>query len=131
MMMPTLSTTFYFAAATGIISAYIGYRRDRNPALWFLVGFFFGMFGMLSLFLLPKWKKKEVAPANKTAPQSFLFGPIDKFWYYLDANHTQVGPMSHQALTKEWQKGAITTETFIWHEDLTEWQRLKEIVKTF
>lgn len=128
MMWPSFTTTLLFSAATGLLSAFLAHRRGNNPYLWFAVGFCFGMLGALCLFFAPK--KKKFTPPPAPIPQPYLSGPLDKFWYYLDPSHTQVGPMSHTAISKEWQEGKIPTSTLVWHEELAEWQPLADLVKT-
>ncbi len=132
MVMPDLTTTVYFAAATGLISAYMATKRNRNPYIWFGVGFFFGMLGAIALFFAPKVVKPEEKVALspvKREPQPYLFGPIAKFWYYVEGGN-QVGPMSYEAISKEWKMGKLPKETLVWHEDLVEWKQIEELVKT-
>lgn len=111
----------------GIISAYISWKRGKNPYLWFAIGFMFGLVGFFAVFFLEKNKK----PA-KELPKEPVFtiqGPTNKFWYYLDPSHQQNGPLSKDALTAAWKEGKVNLSTFIWHEELSEWKPFKEILK--
>lgn len=125
-----LHLSLFAGLLTGCLGAYLAYRQDRNPYGWFFIGFFFGLWGALAVCLVPK-KKAPVAMAEvPPPPPSILRGPADKFWYYLDGSHQQVGPMSHHALTTEWRQGKISLTTYVWHEELPEWKLLKEFAPT-
>jgi hypothetical protein len=120
-----ITTTLLFSTATGLISAYLAHRREKNPYVWFLIGFFFGMLGMLFLFFAPK---KEQA-SKPSAPQPYIFGPADKFWYYLDPEQKQIGPMSHQALSDIWKEAKIHHDTLVWNEEMSDWKPLKDLLR--
>ncbi|MBX7066907.1 MAG: DUF4339 domain-containing protein [Parachlamydiales bacterium] len=114
------------AAVIGTISAYLAFKRGKNPYLWFFIGFLFGIFGIFAIFFTSS--KKAPAPA----PQQPVFridGPSDKLWYYLDPSHAQQGPMSFDALNSAWKSGKIGLSTYVWHEELTDWKPLKETLK--
>ena len=128
MITPNLPATFIFASVTGLISAYLAIRQGRRPVIWFFVGFFFGMLGTLTMFFAPKSKlRQNELPAQTIQP--YLFGPIDKFWYYADEKNTLIGPISHDAITAVWKSGKINGDTFTWHEELTDWKKLRELIR--
>ncbi len=111
----------------GIISAYLSWKRGKNPYLWFTIGFMFGLVGVFAVFFLGKNKTP-----TKELPKEPVFtiqGPTNKFWYYLDPSHQQKGPLSKDALTAAWKEGKVDLSTFIWHEELSEWKPFKEILK--
>ncbi len=115
------------AVIIGSISAYLAHKRGRNPYLWFILGFLFGIFGIFAIFFTSP-KKKEPLPQKKV-PVYSIHGPKDKFWYYLDSSHQQQGPMSHDALTIAWKNGKIDPSTYVWHEEMTDWKPLKETIQ--
>lgn len=120
--------TFISAFAFGFIAAYLAYKRKRNPYLWFFIGFFFGVFGLLGIFFSPlKRKIKLTTATQKEKPIPVLPGPFNKFWYYLDPTHQQVGPMSHGAITKALYQGEISESTFVWNEDMSEWKKIVDL----
>lgn len=130
--MPDLQTTILIKIATGLITAYLAIRRGRRPVFWFFIGFFFDLLGLIAFFFVPTPKKKLIPvplTGTKTVPEPYLFGPADKFWYYLDESREQVGPMSHSGITNAWKGGKLSPATFIWHEDLPEWKPLEELVR--
>ena len=116
------------AAFMGVVSAYLAAKRGKNPYLWFVLGFSFGIFGIFAIFFASMSKK-----AQKPLPRQPVYqldGPSDKFWYYLDPSHTQQGPMSRDALLTAWRAGKVNLSTLIWHEELTDWKPLQESLKT-
>ncbi|MDE3045192.1 MAG: DUF4339 domain-containing protein [Verrucomicrobiota bacterium] len=133
MFWPDLTTAVLASTAVGLLSAYIAHRRGRNPLGWFAIGFFFGLLGILAIFFAPpsrKEKEKEMpSQPIKPVPKPYLFGPINKFWYYLDPSHQQVGPMSYEAVSNAWKEGKISPKTFVWNEDLEEWKPLQDLIR--
>ncbi len=111
----------------GSISAYFAKRQGRSVWKWFFIGAFLGIFGVAFLFFLPKRKKKketvlEVKPEPVIQPE--------KFWYYLDADNKNCGPMSRKALEEALKTGKISQETYVWNEDLADWVLYKEITSS-
>ncbi|EKE09273.1 MAG: hypothetical protein ACD_16C00199G0003 [uncultured bacterium] len=118
------------AAVMGCISAFLAYKRDRSPYLWFALGFLFGIFGIFAIFFFTTKKKQQLPNLPTKEPMLIIEGPTDKFWYYLDLTHKQKGPMSHQALTKAFKEGVVGPSTYIWNEEMPEWKLLKDALKT-
>lgn len=115
----------------GMIAGYLAFQRKRNPYLWFFFGFVFGIIAIFALIFSPKKKKaRRRGPAikRKEPPLSVLEGPIDKFWFYLDPTHKQIGPVSHSAIAKALHLGQISKSTYVWHENLSEWKKLEELI---
>lgn len=52
----------------------------------------------------------------------------EAFWYYLDSDHTQQGPMSFDGLTRAFREGKIFPTTYVWNETLENWQHLKDFL---
>ncbi len=110
--------------------------RGRNPYLWFGIGLLFGIFGLITLFLLPPVRHKLAVVAS-AAPKTLKTPPLEalhethagKLWYYLDLQNTQYGPMSLNALGNAWLEGKVNLTTYVWHEDLTEWRPLADVLK--
>lgn len=116
------------STVAGFISAYLAHRRGKNPIIWFLVGCLFGLFGIFAfLFFTPKKRQTQSSPVVEAQP--YLFGPSDKFWYYLDAANTQVGPMSYDGLSNGWKQGKIPVNSLVWHEELTDWTPLQDLIR--
>ena len=126
MHIPITPLMFVSATVMGSISAFLAYKRKRNPYLWFALGFFFGIFGIFAIFFFGPKKKPAPLDLSPLEPPLSISGPTDKFWYYLDPAHEQQGPMSHDALTKAFKEGVIGPATYVWHEEMPEWKPLKE-----
>jgi hypothetical protein len=122
--------TLAFSCCSGFLSAYLAFRRGRDPYVWFFIGVFFGFLGILALFFAPsKQRRKKNLPVEMPTFEEIIIGPSDKFWYYLDAAHKQKGPMSFSALNKAWKQGTITTQTFVWQEEFSDWKPLQECIQ--
>lgn len=129
MILPLSPLMIVSAVGIGVVSAFLAYKRGRNPYTWFAIGFLFGIFGIFAIFFTSaKAKTAAIAPQ----PESVLsiHGPADKFWYYLDLLNQSQGPMSRDAITAAWKEGKVNGSTFVWHEEMSGWQPLKEILKS-
>ncbi|MBS0605220.1 MAG: DUF4339 domain-containing protein [Verrucomicrobia bacterium] len=110
-------------------------RRGRNPMIWFAAGALFGIFALITLFILPvrKAAAKQVpeGPTVSKAPTLALLSPMhaEKFWYFLDDQKKQFGPMSFDALTKARLEGTVGEQTFVWNEEMENWQRFKDVIQ--
>jgi hypothetical protein len=121
----------------GAISAYLAKMRGKNPYLWFGLGMLFGLFGVLFLVFSPKTKKSNLSPQTQQAKYQGETIDIDPpydpklnqfLWYFLDKDNGQHGPMSFDALHKEYRGFTVTGETFVWNETLANWQPLKNFL---
>lgn len=110
----------------GMISGYLAYRKKKNPYKWFLIGFCFGLIG-IAFFLIPQKQRKGAAPLKQESMVS-IQGPSDKLWFYLDSTLQQVGPVSYSSISKAFSQKIISQETYVWHENLTEWKKLGEFI---
>lgn len=129
MHLPMTPLMIVSAIAIGAVSAYLAHKRGRNPFIWFAVGFIFGIFGIFAIFFASPKTKAPPQPNVPAEPLLTIQGPADKFWYYLDPANQQQGPMSRDALSTAWKEGKINLTTYIWHEDLADWQLLKDALK--
>ena len=50
-----------YAVAFGTISALAAKRKNRDQAAWFLIGFFFGVFGLLAILVIEDKDDKTIA----------------------------------------------------------------------
>lgn len=128
----------------GIISAYIAFKKQRNPFGWFFIGFLFGLIGIVIVLILPpsdirgnsnqncfseedytdptlEISSKEVEEtAEKTITSPIFEAPN---WFYLDENKKAIGPFNEEnlmtiLLTKENRK-----EIWIWKKGMPDWQK--------
>ncbi|MBS0626147.1 MAG: DUF4339 domain-containing protein [Verrucomicrobia bacterium] len=127
MQWPDIPTTFAISCLIGTLSAYMAHRRGKNPYIWFSIGALFGLLGVMAIFFTSK--KPEPKPVPVKPPEPTLAGPSDKFWYYLDPDHQQMGPLSLDALKRTWKEGKINDSTYVWHEDLSDWTPLQTFIR--
>lgn len=122
-----MSTPFLLVTglALGTLAAYLAKRRGLNPYFWFGIGLFFGAIGICVMFLLPK--KTDQSNEVPIPPAPPILPKKNTLWYYLDQNHTQSGPISEDFLQELFHKKTISEETYLWCEDMDNWERYKEI----
>lgn len=116
----------------GVLSAYFARLRGKNPYLWFFLGMLFGVFGLAFLLFTPySLKKSNTEERNQKTidiPPPYDAKHNEKFWYYLDAQNTQYGPMSFEALYRLYTTATIFPHTYVWNETLEGWQHLKNFL---
>lgn len=122
----------------GFATSYFAQQRGRDPRIWFFIGMFLGLIGLLLLFLLPSYAEKEeiqdmqeihVTPTSvTTAPEEAAFkNDSPQEWYYLDSQRTQMGPMALEVLKKKWEQGDITEKSLLWCEGMENWKAINEL----
>jgi hypothetical protein len=118
------------------LCALVAHRQERNPYLWFAVGFFIGLFGVALLAFIPKQQnpktgdkrnKDSQVPPNPITSGPITFEPEVYNWYYIDADKQTVGPISQEKLNQRRLSGAVSDKTFVWNESMIDWKRLKEV----
>ncbi|HSX04165.1 MAG TPA: DUF4339 domain-containing protein [Rhabdochlamydiaceae bacterium] len=116
----------------GCATAHFAKHRGRNPYPWFFIGLFLGVIGLGLVFLFPK---KNIVIQKASEPETIDLPPElpeihkNKFWYYLDPANTQVGPMSFDALVRDWRNGIVQPQTHVWNENLVNWTPFSEFLK--
>lgn len=124
----TLLIWFLFGCAT----AHFAKQRGRDPFSWFFIGLLLGAIGLCLVFIFPK---RQVAAQTVQTPEPVDLLPElplehkNKFWYYLDGANAQVGPMSFEALFREFKSGKVKSQTHVWNENLEQWTPLSVFVK--
>ena len=116
----------------GFSCAHFARRRGRNHKTWFIIGLLFGIFGLIALFLFPIRKPQplgEQAPAPMPKLAAISSDHSDKLWYFLDEQKAQFGPMSIDALSREWREGKVGEQTYVWNETMENWARVQDVLK--
>lgn len=118
----------------GFATAYFAKQRGRDPVVWFLVGTFFGILGLLFVFILPAVNPED---ENQGEPaEIFEETPLPqlphhdyaiKEWYYYDAQKQRIGPVSYNDLKANWKDAIIHPDTFVWAEGMGDWRPLKDV----
>lgn len=117
---PISPLTVVVSLAFGMLAAFYAKRAGKNPYLWFFLGLLLGVIGVFFLFFMPQKKKTE-----KIAP------PVDKlFWYYLDGENNQRGPFKFNVLREAWEKGALSSNTYVWNETLDKWEPFERFTQS-
>ena len=122
----------------GSITAYLAKKRGKNPYIWFGIGMFLGVLGMLILFFMPNKKKSVQAPTEPIKDDEITIdvtpevkpSELEKFWYYLTKGNEQHGPMSFDALKRAFKEGLVSDATYVWNEEMDAWKRFGELFTT-
>ena len=138
-----------FWTTIGCTTAYIAKGRNRNPIIWFFVGLFFSLFGLLLLLTLPskasaKLEKEDVkVPDIKAAHNeaaAFSDDPLYSQptthrisrdptidWYHIDKKSKIMGPYKLAELRKILIEGKFDQTTYIWCEEFLDWMQIHEL----
>jgi len=134
----SLTLSFIIWFLIGAACGYFALSRGRDPYIWFAIGIFFGVFGMIALFLLPPVKaeeNQELPTPEKTEPVSVAEplpitvsveeGYQSKLWFYIIPSLPQVGPITFEDLKKMWKDEIINSTTFVWSAGMESWVRIE------
>lgn len=126
----------------GVAASYVASRRGRDPFLWFAIGMFLGLLGLLILVILPPGNKEEVLQTRQldsietlevqelvpAKPEPYQGQDYSlKEWFCLDKTHQQQGPMRFEALQVLWSKGSVDDLSYVWCEGMDNWKRIHEL----
>lgn len=106
----------------GAIASYIAQKKGRNPYLWFGIGCFFGLLGILAIFFIKPVKKTLVTNLTPVRPSL-----PHRMWYYLDGQSQQFGPMSTNALQSAFREGKVSSASYVWHEGMQQWESFEKV----
>ena len=132
---------FVIILLMGTLTAYIAWKRGRNPTFWFIVGICFGWLGFVVVYFLPKQEevlkqreeelskdqKKEALRMEKIEPVKEESHSQEPSWFYLDKEHKQHGPVLAAIIENLWKKQEIVPTTFVWKEGMQDWKRVEEL----
>lgn len=143
----------YISILLGILFGFscseLAKNRGRNPRIWFILGLLFGIFGLITILILPRVKVSDApAQANKSFPQyeelqsksteeehheSINSPPSQNelfqmnTWYFLDKTHTQTGPVDFNKLVQEFREEKISPDSYVWSEGMADWQKIHQV----
>lgn len=141
-MSDSMATQFWMILITALffssLTAYFAGKRGRSPIIWWLIGFSFGLLGLVALFILPNAQEEEDAVTySENLNQDTLLSPlpvteiaepeVEKLWYYLDDDHHQFGPVSVVALREQWNTGMLKLDSFVWTKEMSDWQKVESL----
>ncbi len=125
--------TMFFWLLMGVSTAYFAQQRGRNPYIWFAIGIFFGLLGLLFVFLLPIVNVNEEMNDSIAEKESFVpllsqksHEFLIKDWFYLDSQNKQQGPIPFNALKKMFEGEELKRNTFVWSEGMSDWKKIEE-----
>jgi hypothetical protein len=114
----------------GYLCSYIAKNKNKKRLFWFYMGILFGLIALIIILFLKKDKKmikniKEV----KAQKNIFKINPLNdkNFWYYLDDDNKQIGPLSLKAIEDNILNKKINPFTYVWNDTLDEWKRLNQL----
>lgn len=111
----------------GLLCAHLAGKKGKRPPVWFAMGFLFGVFGLILLYIVPTFSKVNKKPAY-TPPK-----PVERseawirMWYYLDPTHKQVGPFEFPDFIEKVKQKRVEKETLVWSEGMKEWKKLADL----
>ena len=117
---------FSLALLVAIITAYFADKRGRSALWWFFIGGFFGVLGLLALFLFPSKKMQEPVSVVTTVDVEPV--AMEK-WFYLNDDHKQFGPVTFDEIIKKHEEGELSDESYLWCEGMANWEKLSRIQK--
>ncbi len=138
-----------FWTTIGCLTAYIAKQRGRNPVIWFFIGLFFSLFGLILLLLLPSKinlqpKQEDIkVPDIKTthsesaalSDDSMYSGPsmprisrdTSLDWYFIDNTSKIIGPLKLSELRKALIENKMDQKTYIWCEEFLDWTLISDL----
>lgn len=124
---PFTPKTIFIWLFIGTLTALYAKRSGKNPYLWFFLGLLLGITGIFILFFRPKVLPKK-APIKSTIATASRGEKL--FWYYLDRENRQRGPFEFDILKRAWQRGTLSSDTYVWNETLDKWEFFKDLYKS-
>lgn len=86
---------------------------------------FFGIFGLLALFLFPKEQSKPLGEEITVLPVIEPMKPeLATQWFYLDEMHVQKGPIALSELKELYKNQVISDKSYVWSEGMQQWKTL-------
>jgi len=114
----------------GCITAYLAKERGRSPPIWFLVGFFTGIIGLVVLLLFPSMvvsSKKITEPTPEIPVLPPLSEPEVSGWFYLDAQYQPSGPHPFSMISTRWQEHELDRSSYLWREGMPDWKKIEAL----
>jgi hypothetical protein len=106
-------------------TSYLAKFRGRDPRIWFLLGFCFGLLGLLALLVMPDLSNRKEEEVEVVV-ESVIPDAEDKQWYYLDTEGVQKGPVELSFLENLYVDKKISSTSFVWCEGMEEWKTIEE-----
>ena len=112
-----------FSCVFAFLSYHYASKRGRDPYIWFFLGFIFGLFGLIALFILPDIKK---ITSPSLPPKQQKYSPIlYQEWFYIDSNKEQQPPITFEKLKTMWNDGTLKSSSYVWTKGMDNWKQIK------
>lgn len=115
----------------GYVTARLSEESGRNPFVWFFIGMFTGIFGILFLLLLPSKKEAEIIDFTEEIENPMENDQKKELynsdWFYMSFDEKEKGPIPFKDLSLAYGDGIINTETYIWREGMPNWIKASQI----
>ncbi|MEX1013308.1 MAG: DUF4339 domain-containing protein [Waddliaceae bacterium] len=106
------------------LASYLASKKGRNPYAWFAIGFLLGILGVLLLLLLPSLNEEDQNDEDQDDEEEVL-EEGNVYWYYLDSDHEEQGPISETALKEKIQARELLSSDYVWKQGLKEWEMIE------
>lgn len=113
-----------------ITSSKLAYKKNRDTQTWFILGLFFGIIALAIIYFLKPLKiiRNIQKKSNQSLANHFSILKTDNnYWYYLDNEKNQIGPMSLKKLYDIYLKEKISNYTYVWNDSMDTWKKLIDI----
>ena len=107
-------------------TSYLAGYRGRDTRIWFAVGFFFGLLGLLALFIMPDLSKKQEESSIEVDVEPVIPYAEMNQWFYLDSDDQQKGPVDYSFLKGLFEDKKISSTSYVWCEGMEEWKTIEE-----
>lgn len=116
-----------YSLVIGIFSARYATERGRRSQVWFYIGLFFGLAGLLTLFFLPRIPLTEPTAQDKLAEEPEQPDPRFQRWFFVDQSRNQQGPVSFRHLFTAWRDQHISRDSLVWTEGMAQWEPISQL----
>ncbi len=113
-----------------INSSKIAYKKNRDTETWFWLGLYFGIIALIIIYFLKPLKiikKTKNISINSLNNKFAVLKADNNYWYYLDNEKKQIGPMSLSKLYDSYLKGIVSSYTYVWNDTMDNWKKLIDV----
>lgn len=128
----------------GTICSNLANKYRKNQLLWFQMGFFFGILGILFFYIklfidktrgprlageavLVSGREMTLEPPPQKIEDKTKTTLESRDWYYLDAENKQMGPISFKELKVKVEEGVLNEKSLLWSEGMESWEPLSKL----
>ncbi|MCH9703445.1 MAG: DUF4339 domain-containing protein [Chlamydiae bacterium] len=116
-----------FSGVMGLLCSHLAKKRGKRPLVWFLMGFLFGIFGLILLYIVPTFSTQEKRAAYKPLKPVERSDAWIHMWYYMDGSHEQAGPLEFPEFIEKVKSNAVQRDSLVWSEGMKDWKKLSDL----